>query len=360
MGIGPAGLKKLQDLERELADKIRKFREAEARKASVSVLGKSVIPGDKVQLVRRLSASKPAEKIYSKDVIKLGADSSTNTDSEGEAVKGESSNVEGQAARRKSWLDSNPSLTPNLKIPAKRTHPISPSLADLGKVKAKFRAEGQRSGQTSGGQISKSTETSVEGDLLQWIESSEGKSSPSPDITPEIAKDDLASVTGIKAMKASHLNRIKKAQKEKESKGLDFSALDFDLLLASIPATQRDSLAADWCKDTRQEGSDDATHTELTESSDENLSPFKSGTQGLMVYRSALLAFKAFRYVLISFFFFCNTLLKSYVTCRDHVSVVMDPMNTGSRIVNFIVNFIRDGTVFMKYTTLVHMRSGYA
>ena len=38
-----------------------------------------------------------------------------------------------------------------------------------------------------------------------------------------------------------------------------------------------------------------------------------------------------------------NTLLKSDVTHRDHVSVVMD---AGSRIVNFIVNFIRDGTVF--------------
>ena len=38
-----------------------------------------------------------------------------------------------------------------------------------------------------------------------------------------------------------------------------------------------------------------------------------------------------------------NALLKSDVTRRDHVSVVMD---AGSRIVNFIVNFIRDGTVF--------------
>ena len=38
-----------------------------------------------------------------------------------------------------------------------------------------------------------------------------------------------------------------------------------------------------------------------------------------------------------------NTLLKSDVTRRDHVSVVVD---AGSRIVNFIVNFIRDGTVF--------------
>ena len=42
-----------------------------------------------------------------------------------------------------------------------------------------------------------------------------------------------------------------------------------------------------------------------------------------------------------------NALLKSDVTRRDHVSVVMD---AGSRIVNFVVNFIvtfiRDGTVF--------------
>ena len=55
------------------------------------------------------------------------------------------------------------------------------------------------------------------------------------------------------------------------------------------------------------------------------------------------------------------TLLKSAVTRRDHVSVAMD---AGSRIVNFIVNFIRDGTVSLritlKYTTLMHMRSGYA
>ena len=37
------------------------------------------------------------------------------------------------------------------------------------------------------------------------------------------------------------------------------------------------------------------------------------------------------------------TLLNSDVTRRDHMSVVMD---AGSRIVNFIVNFNRDGTVF--------------
>ena len=53
------------------------------------------------------------------------------------------------------------------------------------------------------------------------------------------------------------------------------------------------------------------------------------------------------------------TLLKSHVT--RHVitwSVVMDPMNAGSRI----VNFIRDGSlrITLKYTTLVHMRSSSA
>ena len=45
---------------------------------------------------------------------------------------------------------------------------------------------------------------------------------------------------------------------------------------------------------------------------------------------------------LINLLIHFNTLLKSDVPRRDHVSVVMDPMNVGSRI----VNFIRDGTVF--------------
>ena len=52
-------------------------------------------------------------------------------------------------------------------------------------------------------------------------------------------------------------------------------------------------------------------------------------------------AYLAVEQIMISY-----TLLKSYVTRRDHVSVVMDPMNAGSRIVNFVVNYIRDGTVF--------------
>ena len=55
--------------------------------------------------------------------------------------------------------------------------------------------------------------------------------------------------------------------------------------------------------------------------------------------------------VLLWYIFFWNkihhwsgdyTLLKSDVITW---SVVMDPMNAGSRIINFIVNFIRDGTV---------------
>ena len=45
------------------------------------------------------------------------------------------------------------------------------------------------------------------------------------------------------------------------------------------------------------------------------------------------------------------TLLKSHVTHRYQVSVVMD---AGSGIVNFIVNFIRDGTVFAWLWNIQH------
>ena len=42
-----------------------------------------------------------------------------------------------------------------------------------------------------------------------------------------------------------------------------------------------------------------------------------------------------------------NTLLKSDVTRRDHVVHCLGSQpNVGSRFVNFVVNFIRDGTVF--------------
>ena len=58
-----------------------------------------------------------------------------------------------------------------------------------------------------------------------------------------------------------------------------------------------------------------------------------------------------------------NTLLKSDVTRRDHVSVVMDPMNAGSRNSQFHSQFHSrwySHCITLKYTTLVHMRSGYA
>ena len=53
------------------------------------------------------------------------------------------------------------------------------------------------------------------------------------------------------------------------------------------------------------------------------------------------------------------TLLKSDVTHRDHVSVVMDPMNVGSRIVNFIHFHSQRHSlrITLKYTTLLQMRS---
>ena len=43
---------------------------------------------------------------------------------------------------------------------------------------------------------------------------------------------------------------------------------------------------------------------------------------------------------------YANTLLKSDVTRRDHVVRCHRSQECGSRFVNFIVNFIRDGTVF--------------
>ena len=52
-------------------------------------------------------------------------------------------------------------------------------------------------------------------------------------------------------------------------------------------------------------------------------------------------------------------LLKSDITRCDHVSVVMDPMNAGSRIVNFIVNFIRDGIhVVFAYNSEIYNQGG--
>ena len=61
----------------------------------------------------------------------------------------------------------------------------------------------------------------------------------------------------------------------------------------------------------------------------------------VLFYHNFIINF-TLQHVTMSTFLF-NALLKSDVTRRDHVSVVMD---AGSRIVNFIVNFIRDGTVF--------------
>ena len=61
------------------------------------------------------------------------------------------------------------------------------------------------------------------------------------------------------------------------------------------------------------------------------------------------------------------TIMATYTLFKSHAvitwSVVMDPMNVGSRIVNFIliVNFIHDSSlhITLKYTTLVHMRSSH-
>ena len=63
------------------------------------------------------------------------------------------------------------------------------------------------------------------------------------------------------------------------------------------------------------------------------------------IYKTALFDDHKARLIILSTVHgsYFNTLLEYDVTRRDPLSVVMD---AGSRIVNFLVNFIRDGTVF--------------
>ncbi|XP_030844440.1 uncharacterized protein LOC100893615 isoform X2 [Strongylocentrotus purpuratus] len=282
-----ADLKKLQDMERHLAEKIRQFREAEAKKALVGVTAKSVIPESKAKLVRQLSGPKPSAKIYTKDVIKLSSEATAPVDSELEEVKVEGSSVKGQE-RRKSWLDANPTLTPNIKSrsSSKASTPTTPCIAALGKMKAKFKLEGQRSGQSS------LTDTSLESDLLQWIESSERTGSPVP-VTVNTPKN--LPLFGRKALKSGYLSRIRKEQKEAEKKGPDFLSLDFNQRLPSMEATGQECFRVDWCKDTSREQQASVEGVEAVKDEVENASPVQADSHGLVAYRSSLLPFKAFR-----------------------------------------------------------------
>nr|XP_054775051.1 zinc finger C3H1 domain-containing protein-like [Lytechinus pictus] len=284
-----ADLKKLQDMERHLADKIREFREAEAKKALVGVTAKSVVPENKAKLVRQLSSSKPSAKIYTKDVIKLSAEATAALDNEVPEVKVEGSNAKGQE-RRKSWLDANPTLTPNIKSRSKPSTPSTPSVAALGKMKAKFKSEGQRSGQKSA--QSSLSDTSLESDLLQWIESSERTGSPVPD---SVDTPKNLPLFGQKALKSGYMSRIRKEQKESEKQGPDFLSLSFNQRLPSMEAVGSGCFHVDWRKDTNKDEHASIEAVEPMKNEGENVSPVKADSRGLMAYRSSLLPFKAFR-----------------------------------------------------------------
>ncbi|XP_041453121.1 zinc finger C3H1 domain-containing protein-like [Lytechinus variegatus] len=284
-----ADLKKLQDMERHLADKIREFREAEAKKALVGVAAKSVVPENKVKLVRQLSSSKPSAKIYTKDVIKLSAEATAPVDNEVTEVKVEGSSAKGQE-RRKSWLDANPTLTPNIKSRSKPSTPSTPSVAALGKMKAKFKSEGQRSGQKSG--QSSLSDTSLESDLLQWIESSERTGSPVPD---SVDTPKNMPLFGQKALKSGYMSRVKKEQKELEKQGPDFLSLSFNQRLPSMDAVGSGCFHVDWCKDTNKDEHASTEAIEPMKNEGEKVPPVKVDSRGLVAYRSSLLPFKAFR-----------------------------------------------------------------
>ncbi|XP_072165290.1 uncharacterized protein [Diadema setosum] len=279
-----AELKRLKELERTLAERITKFRENEAKKAVAVITPKSVVPEDKVRLVRRQPATKPSSKIYSKDVIKLSADTPPNTDSEGEGSRTDTPNTKDQQLMRKSWLDRNPSRTPNLKVISRKV-PISPSISDLGNLKAKFRSEGQR----PGGKIAKASPGSVANDLLEWVESSEESKEKTSSLT--VDKDDGTSAfKGMHSLEKRELEEIKRQQALAEKKGPDFSAPDYDSM-NSESAFPGYGLNADWCKDTTAGGEDD----ESSASRKGDVVEATFASQDLVTYRSPLMCFKSFR-----------------------------------------------------------------
>ncbi|XP_071503711.1 uncharacterized protein [Diadema antillarum] len=279
-----AELKRLKELERTLAERITKFRENEAKKAVAGITPKSVVPEDKVRLVRRQPATKPSSKIYSKDVIKLSADTPPNTDSEGEGSRTDTPNTKDQQLMRRSWLDHNPSRTPNLKVISRKV-PISPSISDLGNLKVKFRSEGQR----LGGKIAKASPGSVANDLLEWVESSEESKEKTSPLT--VDKDDGApAFKGMHSLDIGELEEIKRQQALAEKRGPDFSAPDYDSM-NSESAFPGYGLNADWCKDTTAGGEDD--DSSASRKGDVVEATFAS--QDLVTYRSPLMCFKSFR-----------------------------------------------------------------
>ncbi|XP_038050957.1 zinc finger C3H1 domain-containing protein-like isoform X2 [Patiria miniata] len=105
-------LQRLQRLEREYANQITKLREENAKQAARQT---NPVPKTVVRILKtktKLLNKKPSQQLLTKDKIVLGKDTPTNTDSESDAEKYLRSRKDSK--RRRSFLDNNPSLKPNL------------------------------------------------------------------------------------------------------------------------------------------------------------------------------------------------------------------------------------------------------
>ncbi|XP_022089495.1 zinc finger C3H1 domain-containing protein-like isoform X2 [Acanthaster planci] len=116
-------LQRLQRLEREYAKQISKLREANSRQAAKRA---NPVPNAVVQFLKtktKLLNQKPSTQLLTKDKIAFGGDTPTNTDSESDAEKYLRSRKDSK--RRRSFLDDNPSLRPNLLARTRSSQPPS-------------------------------------------------------------------------------------------------------------------------------------------------------------------------------------------------------------------------------------------
>ncbi|XP_071807170.1 zinc finger C3H1 domain-containing protein-like [Asterias amurensis] len=108
-GSSESELKRLQRLEREYAKKLELLREVSSKQAATRM--KPVPTAVRILTTKtKLLNKKPSTQLLLKDKIVLGNDTPTNTDSESDVEK----YLRTQTKRRRSFLDDNPSLRPNL------------------------------------------------------------------------------------------------------------------------------------------------------------------------------------------------------------------------------------------------------
>ena len=108
-GSSESELKRLQRLEREYAKKLELLREVSSKQAATRM--KPVPTAVRILTTKtKLLNKKPSTQLLLKDKIILGNDTPTNTDSESDVEK----YLRTQTKRRRSFLDDNPSLRPNL------------------------------------------------------------------------------------------------------------------------------------------------------------------------------------------------------------------------------------------------------